>query len=605
MKKFAAIIMLAAIAFLFVGCTDDTPETPEGTAAPAATPAPPEGNNDNDEEAATVVDTDREPTEFRFTRTSDASTLNAHYSNAIIVSQIYEWVHSGLYRRVPSEDGLASRIIPDIASGYPIPIGTDGLVWHIPIRPEARFHNGTPITAYTFEYSWRMLLNPDLDNAMASFLFGGQIEILGGREYFFQDPPTEWEEVGIRVIDSHTIEIETTRPFRQDQVMVHFFDRSLMPVYEQFYEEGMNSDRTQTTYGTFLDNWMGAGPFFFYSWVHDALHIYHRNPDHWLADYFHFDIVTVRVVPDAGARLTLWEQGEIDIFDVPAAMFSQFADDPRLHVLTGVMPTHIDINNLNEDNPILGTVEFRRALYFAIDRATVANITNQLPAPTYIGPEAGAFMDDGSRFRQSALGLANVPPNYGFDPDLARQYFDAALAQIDADTVTIRLLFSDAVENQRIAGEFLQQQFQEIFDGRFNLVLQPAPAAGVGAMSNWRETTDWDLRSVGWGTTQQRNFPHQAFTHMISPASRPNPFMPERFLERWDSAQELTGEIPLNFAALNQAAAELEALWMEYAINVPMWHGISHVLYAEHIELPLRHFVPALSYGIMFGRVRD
>jgi len=604
MKKILIAVIFIALAFFLTGCNEDTAETgapvteatppPAGTATPDATP-------DTTEPIA-----EREPTEYRFTRITDASTLNAHYSNALIVQSIFDWVHSGLYRRVPTPDGMASMVVPDIASGEPIPVGDSGLVWHIPIRPYAVFHNGTPINAHTFEYSWRMLINPELNNAMAGFLFSQIIEIENGREYFFQDPPTTWEEVGIRVVDDLTIEITTTRPFRQDQVMVHFLDRSLMPVYEIFYEDGMNTDRTQTTFGTFLDNWMGAGPFFFDTWVHDALHIYRRNPDHWLAEFFHHDTVSVRVVPDAGARLTLWEQGEIDEFDVPAAMIAQFADDPRLHFITGVSPVHIEINNLNEDQPILATHEFRRALFFAIDRGTIANFTNQVPSHLYIGPEASVFMGDGGRFRDTPEGRANELPNYGFDPDLARQYFDAAMDLIDADSVSLRFLFSDTADNHRLAAEFLQQSLPTIFgQDRFELILQPAPAASVGAMRNWRETSDWDITSSSWGTAAQRNFPHQAFTHMINPASRPNPFLPDTFLERWEAAQLLTGEIPLNFEALNNAAAELELLWMEYVINIPIWQGVSYILYAEHIELPMQQFVPILGYGARFARVRQ
>jgi len=135
--------------------------------------------------------------------------------------------------------------------------------------------------------------------------------------------------------------------------------------------------------------------------------------------------------------------------------------------------------------------------------------------------------------------------------------------------------------------------------------MQSAPAAGVGALRNWRETLDWDITMVGWGTVQQRNFPHQAFTHMINPLTRPNTFLPDEFLERWEYAQALAGEIPLNYNALMDIAAELEQLWIYYAINVPVWQGVSHDLYSEHLELPMSEFVPVIGFGVTHARFRQ
>ena len=606
MKKRTIVTLMVALLGVMVfatGCTND-PAPPAVT--PAETTTAPTTTTTTTEPAPPVVEVDHGPAEYRFTMNGDTTTLNAHATTSLIPQTIYNWTHSGLFRRAPHPDGHTSIIVPDLAASEPISMDAEGLVWHIPIRPYAQWHNGTPINAHTFEYSWRMQIDPLLINQMANFLFGLTIEIQNGREYFTQDPPTDWEDVGIRVVDDYTLEIITTRPFRVEEVMTTFLDRSTFPVYEELYEAGMNADRTLTSFGTTLDEFMSAGPFFYVEWVPDALHVFHRNPDHWLAHLFHYDIVTIRVVPDAGARLQLFELGEVDFFDVPAAMIPQFMDDPRLHRLTGVMPTHIDINTLNDDQPILQVREFRRALYFAVDRTTIARLVNQMPAPTYIGHEASTFLGDGTLFRNTPQGIASIPENNGFDPVLARQYFDAAMEIAGETFVTIEFMYSEANDNDRMMAEFLEQSLPEIFGAdRFELVLRAAPGAAIGAMRNWRETTEWEITSSAWGTAAQRNFPHQAFTHMINPASRPNTLMPDRFLEQWQHGQELAGEIPLNINALYDIAAELEQLWMYYVVNIPVFHGVTYRLYAERLELPFDEFVPIMNFGEMFGRIRQ
>ena len=606
MKKKVLVFLFVAMLMIFAfatACAGDAPapvapDAPADVAAPAATPAP----DAADDDPAPAV-TGGDGLGYRFAIHSDTPTMNAHNSMWIVTGDIHAFVHSGLFRRVPTPDRMSSHIIPDIASELPFTVDEEGLVWHIPLRPYARFHNGTPITAHTFEQSYQFLLDPLLVNAMANFLIQGNIRILNAMSYFTQDPPTTWEEVGIRAVDDHTLEIITEAPFHQHQVMTHFLDRSTMPVYIEFYESGMNESRTETTYGSTHDQFMGAGPFFFDDWIPDGAHVFSRNPDHWLAEHFNFDRVQITIVPDAGARMQLFLAGEIDIHGLGLADFVQFQDDPRLRVSTGVMPTHIEINNLNEDNPILQTLDFRRALQWGVDRATISTLTHLPGQAVYIGPEAGAFLGDGTFFRDTPQGQRHVPPNYGFDPERSRAYFDSAIAEAGVDFVTIRFLYGEASDQFRVIGEFLQQTLPELWGAdRFEFVLQAAPTATIGAQRNWRETTDWDLSIEGWGTIQQRDFPHQAFHHMIPYASRPNPFMPDTFLEAWHRGQALASEIPMNVEALLEIAAELEYLWMYYVINVPVLQNKGFTLVSERIETGMDRFMPGIGWGFMFGR---
>lgn len=540
---------------------------------------------------------------YRFAWAADVPGLNAHDLNFIAVADWHAWTHSGLFRRVPTPDGLSSQLIPDIASELPYTVDDEGLVWHVPLRPYARFHNGTPITAHTFVDSYRFLLCPVMGNVMWNFL-AGQIIQIENAAAFHHGEIDDWDLVGIRAYDDHTLEIRTALRFRVDQFMTHFLDRSTFPVYVDLYRELMSDEGDYTTYGTTLDNWVGAGPFIPETWVPDALHVFRRNADHWLADYFHWEQVQARIVGDQGTRMQLFEAGEIDLLNLEATDLPQFLDDPRLLETLGVSPTHIDINNLNPDQPILASMYFRRALYWAINRNVLSNLVNARPGPTYIGYEAGAFLGDGTLFRISDVGINNLPLNSGFDPDLAAIFFELALQEAGVDSVSLRFLYVDVNVPHRVAGEFLQESLPQIFgEDRFELVLTPMPLATIGAARNWRYTYDWDLTIVGWGTGAQRNFPHQAFQHMINPDTRPNPFLPDTFLERWHAANELTFADVLDYDALFAAAAELESMWVDYAVNIPLWHPVTFRLLSERVDVPMQQHLPAIEHGWHFGWV--
>ncbi len=75
-----------------------------------------------------------------------------------------------LYRKVPNEDGTAAIIIPDLAAKEPYLVDDDGYVWRIELREDAKWQNGDPINADTFIYSFKMLLDPNLVNSLASML---------------------------------------------------------------------------------------------------------------------------------------------------------------------------------------------------------------------------------------------------------------------------------------------------------------------------------------------------------------------------------------------------------------------------------------------------
>jgi len=609
-KKRLAMYIAAVMAFsmFLTACTPVTDPTP----APGGQEQAQQNNQAQPGAQAEAMGT--EPIDgqriIRLVDTQDVSTLNAHDNVSIIVSDIYVYTHSGLFRRVPAPDGPGSIIVPDIAASAPIQI--DEWTWQIPLRTDAVWHNGSPINAHTFEYSWKMLLDPLLINAMANFMFSGQIDIVNAQAYFQQaqegNEPVDWEDVGIRVVDDYTLEIVTIQRWVVDDVMRHFLDRSLMPVYQPLYESGMNATRTMTTYGSSLDMYMGNGPFFFTEWMPDALRIFERNYDHWMSEWFNFDRVEVRVVADRNARIQMFENGEIDILLLDTAGFDMFRDDPRLRQSFGITPTHIDINVMNTDNPALANVNFRRALYWAMDRTTIARLAGgMIPSPFYVNFEAAVIIDGETVFfRDTPEGQANVRPNYGFDPERAVAYFELALEEIGQDFISVEIFYSDANVPTRVTGEFLQQALPDIFGhDRFELTLRAVPAAGFTEARNYVDNpTGHDMNFSAWGAAASRTRPHRAFQFNISsnPApSRPNSLTIDEFDEIFAEAD--TEESRLDPQRHIELTAELERIFLDQVMQIPLWQLVTHTLYSERVTTVFDEWVPILGWGIMYADV--
>jgi oligopeptide transport system substrate-binding protein len=152
--------------------------------------------------AVRAVNLEADPNATYRNYTSGTDNLNPYSETLATASTLYGWVTDSLYtgdydwaaaRQILVDDGVtglpaeigfeewyaggynASDLpynrYPQMAASLPVDVNDDGLVWEITLRDDLAFEDGTPINAATFDYSWRMLLDPKLLNDRASNLY--------------------------------------------------------------------------------------------------------------------------------------------------------------------------------------------------------------------------------------------------------------------------------------------------------------------------------------------------------------------------------------------------------------------------------------------------
>lgn len=548
---------------------------------------------------------------FRTYLTTECPILNGHDSVESSLQVPHDYCSSPLYRVFPDEDGMGFHYIGDLAEGMPVQI--DEFNWQIKIRKEAKWHNGEPINADTIIYSWKMLLDPILANQMADFLSTGSITIVNAREYQRQgtENTVAWEDVGIKKIDDHTIQITTAYPNTAEEVCAQFVDRSTFPVYQPYYEEGMNESRTQTTYGTTLDEWMGCGPYFFKTWEYGNMHVYEKNPDHWLADLFHYDRVEVYVVPDMNARVQMWESGKLDYFVPDANTIDRYINDPRMVSYDSLAVDHIDINCKNPTNPISGLIEYRKAIYHAIDRETVArDIYGYMkPSGTYVSGQAGILSPSGLLYRESEPGKAvtemvNSWGPHGYNPDMARDYMNQAFSKAglsDNDVITLKWICEGSDVQGKATGEFLMEQFETIFGGKIKL--EVISTAGMSA-TQFKKTGDdkWDLSPNQWTRSLSRKFPYMCFYYYLSTyGTSPNNYYSEEFDAQYAVCDDpaLKGD----YDKMLEETRKLEEIYLEKVIHVPTVQRVVYEMFSDRVKLPVERYIPGLGWGTIYGDI--
>lgn len=105
------------------------------------------------------------PADFRFVNGTEPKTLDPHLANGEPEGRLIWELFEGLTRLEPK----TLKSVPGVAESWEI--SPDGTRYVFRIRPNARWSDGSPVTANDFAYSWRRLLTPALGSEY-SYLLG-------------------------------------------------------------------------------------------------------------------------------------------------------------------------------------------------------------------------------------------------------------------------------------------------------------------------------------------------------------------------------------------------------------------------------------------------
>lgn len=295
------------------------------------------------------------------------------------------------------------ELIPDIIEEVPTlangGISPDYLGYTYRLREGARWHDGEPVTSRDVEFTWRVMMHPDIN-----------VETRQG-----------WD-----VIERVETPDERTVVFRLREVYANFagdclYDESLLPAH--LLGEALGADFKSHPYHTAP---VGSGPFVFHEWVSGSHLVVRANRD-WYGEGPHLDEIVIVFIPDGNALLMRLESGQImGIDNAPDALLAMAARLPQVRIYRNpaLFNEHID---LNLEHPILSDRRVRRALALAIDREEISDkIYGGLWIPAYSDdhPDSPYHSEAGRR------ALAH-------DPALARRLLREA-GWVDRDSDGIR-----------------------------------------------------------------------------------------------------------------------------------------------------------------------
>jgi oligopeptide transport system substrate-binding protein len=523
-------------------------------------------------------------------------TLNPHAYETTAESEVMELIYANLLAFVPNAAGDNYEIVPDHAAEMPT-ISEDGTVWTFKLREGLQWSDGTPIDANSYEYTYKMLLDPTLKNYRADMFFS-DLTVPGAEAYFKGEG--EWEDVGIKALDAQTLQITLEFAVPKMSMYTSFTTGGVtVPIKEDLFEASWNEDRTENSYGTSLETTPTSGPYVLTQWIRDQVKVYTKNDSYPLASYYHVDEIDMRVVEEAAVRVQLFENGELDYTSLSSEYYEKYEEDPRVTFASSTTVWSMFLNMASEENPVLQDLNFRRAMYIGADRAGIIPTVYATATPANYIVSSGKYVGDtGVKYRDTEQ-AKKIVDGVSYDPELAVELFEKAYAANGNKMITLELQYFDTSENLKKLSEAFEQSFENLFGkDKFDLVLRAVPWMTV---YDNMEAGDYEAAFGGWAGSRFDPWGGMfVYTSMFT--GKLDKFYNDEFDELYE--RTCKGDLLFETDKKLDALVRMEELLIDNAAFMPLWEPRTPFIFADYIKLPFdgKH-VPGVGFGLYFADI--
>ena len=352
-------------------------------------------------------------------------------------------------------DGQA---VPAIAESYDL--SDDGLTYTFHLRSDAKWSNGTPVTAADFVFAWQRAVDPAVASEYAYMLSDiGQIknaaEIIAG--------DMDKSELGVTAVDDTTFQVELNVPVSYFLSLMYF--PTFYPVNEEFFNSC--GDTFATSPETTLSN--GAFILDSYEPAATAFHLT-KNADYYDAGRIQLSGLSYQVIQDSQQALMSYQTGALDTTLVNGEQVDQVKDDPEFKTVGAGYLWYVSPNM--DAVPELANLNVRLALTMAIDReAITGDVLKDGSAPTYTAvPPEFAAGPDGSDFSADQEKFADVCT---YDATAAADYWTKGLEELGITELSLDMVVDADDAPQKVA-QVLKEQWETTLPGlTVNLVVEP------------------------------------------------------------------------------------------------------------------------------------
>ncbi|MGZ4123664.1 MAG: ABC transporter substrate-binding protein [Tumebacillaceae bacterium] len=319
-------------------------------------------------------------------------------------------------------------------------ISPDGKTYTFHLRGNAKWSDGSNVTAQDFAYAWKRVLNPAINSDFA-YAF---LDITGSTAY--SEGKGSADDVGVKALDSRTLQVTLTEP--QAYYLTKLAMTCFYPLKQSFVEQQGKDYATDPTH--LLYN----GPFEMRTWERNNYKALTRNPYYWDKDKVMLDKVTIFQGRDGEMAENAYNRYVLDRFQVTSTQYDRLKDSPDFSTVNNLSLGEV---MFNFKVPVLQNANIRKALSYAIDPHSViksAFYDAYTPA-TGVVP-SGVSNGAGGDFRATNGDVIDRQDNAA----KAKSYLAQGLSELGVSAFPPLTLVLESNSNGKLLGDNLKQQWK-------------------------------------------------------------------------------------------------------------------------------------------------
>ena len=368
----------------------------------------------------------------------DINTLDPRNGSGTITTNVMSYIYDSLLRT--DENG---KITPYLAESYK---QIDGTTWEFKLKKDAKFSDGTPLTAEDVKYTVDSFKDPSKNFKLAS-------------DYKFMD---------IEIKDPQTFVIKLQKPFQSLPLRL-----TCMSILPKGYLEKVGDEE-------FAKKPIGSGPYKVQEWTKDNQIVLVKNENYY-GTKPKADKVVFKIIPEAASRMAALESHEVDIISgVQTSEVERLKGVSGIKVVGGPTTRVIFLGmNLKTDTP-LKDKKVRQALNYAVNKEEIIKGVldgNATPIPTIATPQYEFYDKD-------------IKP-YEYNPEKAKELLKEAGYP---DGFDIQMSLTESYMNGQDVAQAISGQLEKV-----GVRVTPVMEASNGRTPKFKSATILPLYMMGIG----------------------------------------------------------------------------------------------------------
>ncbi|MCA5598214.1 peptide ABC transporter substrate-binding protein [Lactiplantibacillus argentoratensis] len=376
--------------------------------------------------------------------------------------------------------GKNGSITPGLAKSTKV--SKDGKTYTFTIR-NAKWSDGSKITAQDFVYSWKRTVTPATKSQYA-YLFSGvknADEIVAGKK----SPST----LGVKARGQHTFIVTLDKP------ITYFKKLMTYPLFGPISEKAVK--KWGSKYATKAQYMLYSGPFKLTGWTGtNNSWQFVKNNQYWDKQAVHLKKINYTVNESTTTTLNLFQEKKLDLTQLASEQVKNMKSSSDYTTYPYSITAFLVYNFQDSNATIkkaLNNAKIRQAISLSINRKTlVKNVIGDAStvSKTFVPQDLVKDAKTGKDFADEST----VKNSTSYNKALAQKLWKQGLKETGIKKLSVKLLASNDEPNKPIS-QYLKSALEKNLDGlTVNLSNIPSKVASSRAQSG-----DFDLYLSGWG----------------------------------------------------------------------------------------------------------